>query len=140
MRSMREAKVTPTAADRFEAIVGGDRFSQFSQLADTTRERFLGRTIWNINAAGLGGVDVPDGATEEALAGGISQLGELGEPVAADDGFEPIGSSGGDLGFAHAAHLVLTAAQLLRLSYASATRLLADRRAALWPRRRRGVG
>src|SRR5450759_4268699 len=56
MRGMREAKVTPTAADRFEAIIGGDRFSQFSQLADTTRERFLGRTIWNINAVGLGGV------------------------------------------------------------------------------------
>src|SRR5450759_1028800 len=56
MRGMREAKVTPTAADRFEAIIGGDRFSQFSQLADTTRERFLGRTIWNINAAETGGV------------------------------------------------------------------------------------
>src|SRR5664280_1633914 len=56
MRSMREAKVTPTIADRFEAIIGGDRFSQFSQLADTTRERFLGRTIWNINAAETGGV------------------------------------------------------------------------------------
>jgi trehalose synthase len=56
MRSMREAKVTPTIADRFEAIIGGDRFSQFSQLADATRERFLGRTIWNINAAETGGV------------------------------------------------------------------------------------
>src|SRR5664280_277766 len=76
MRGMREVEVTPTAAGRFEAVIGGDRFSQFSQLADTTRERFLGRTIWNINAA--------------------------------DDGFEPAGSSGGDLDFAHAAHLVLT--------------------------------
>jgi len=56
MRSMREAKVTPTIADRFEAIIGGDRFSQFSQLADTTRERFLGRTIWNINSTETGGV------------------------------------------------------------------------------------
>ena len=56
MRGMREAKVTPTAADRFEAIIGGDRFSQFSQLADTTRERFLGRTIWNINSAETGAV------------------------------------------------------------------------------------
>src|SRR5664280_2190305 len=27
------------------------------------------------DAAGLGGVDVPDGATEEALAGGIGQQG-----------------------------------------------------------------
>src|SRR5450759_2537457 len=56
MRGMREVEVTPTAAGRFEAIIGGDRFSQFSQLADTTRERFLGRTIWNINAAETGGV------------------------------------------------------------------------------------
>jgi trehalose synthase len=55
MRSMREAKVTPTIADRFEAIIGGDRYSQFSQLADTTRERFLGRTIWNINSTETGG-------------------------------------------------------------------------------------
>src|SRR5665647_2023383 len=56
MRGMREVEVTPTAAGRFEAMIGGVRFSQFSQLADTTRERFLGRTIWNINAVGLGGV------------------------------------------------------------------------------------
>src|SRR5659263_513855 len=90
MRGMREVEVTPTAADRFEAIIGG--------------------------------VDVPDGATEEALAGGISQLGELGDPVAADDGFEPVGSSGGDLDFAHAAHLVLTAAQLLRLGHKAVRR------------------
>src|SRR5450759_4632395 len=56
MRGMREVKVTPTAAGRFEAIIDGDRFSQFSQLADATRARFLGRSIWNINAVGVGGV------------------------------------------------------------------------------------
>ena len=185
MRGMREVEVTPTAAGRFEAVIGGDRFTQFSQLADATRARFLGRSIWNINAVGLGGVaemlrglvatgmglgvdtrwlmidgdagffaitkrihncvrgwpgdggplgdaephagryqsaqhlgdaaetdgvDVPNAAAEEAIVGGIGQQGELGEAVAADDGFEPAGSSGGDLDFAHAAHLVLTAA------------------------------
>ena len=56
MRGMREVEVTPTAAGRFEAVIGGDRFTQFSQLADATRARFLGRSIWNINAVGLGGV------------------------------------------------------------------------------------
>src|SRR5674536_253193 len=110
MRGMREVEVTPTAAGRFEAVIGGDRFTQFSQLADATRARFLGRSIWNINAAETDGVDIPNAAAEKARAGGIGQLGELGEAVAADDGFEPAGSSGGDLDFAHAAHLVLTAA------------------------------
>jgi trehalose synthase len=55
MRVMREAKVTPTLADRFEAVIGTDRFAQFSTLADLTRERFLGRTIWNINSTETGG-------------------------------------------------------------------------------------
>src|SRR5664279_5286680 len=119
MRGMREVEVTPTAAGRFEAVIGGDRFTQFSLLADATHNRFLGRSIWNINAVSLGGVaetdgvDVPNAAAEEAIVGGIGQQGELGEAVAADDGFEPAGSSGGDLDFAHAAHLVLTAATLV---------------------------
>src|SRR5674536_268605 len=51
---MREVEVTPTAAGRFEAVIGGDRFTRFSQLADDTHDRFLGRSIWNINAVGLG--------------------------------------------------------------------------------------
>src|SRR5450756_1561631 len=56
MRGMREVEVTPTAAGRFEAVIGGDRFTQFSLLADATHNRFLGRTIWNISAQHLGGV------------------------------------------------------------------------------------
>lgn len=52
---MREAKVTPTPADRFEAVIGSDRFAKFTVLADLTRERFLGRTIWNINSTETGG-------------------------------------------------------------------------------------
>src|SRR5674536_361317 len=83
MRGMREVEVTPTAAGRFEAVIGGDRFAQFSQLADATRARFLGRSIWNINAAETDGVDIPNAAAEKARAGGIGQLGELGEAVAA---------------------------------------------------------
>src|SRR5674536_288363 len=53
---MREVEVTPTAAGRFEAVIGGDRFTRFSQLADDTHDRFLGRSIWNISAQHLGGV------------------------------------------------------------------------------------
>ncbi len=52
---MREVKVTPIVADRFEAIIGRDRFAEFTKLTDATRERLLGRTVWNVNSTETGG-------------------------------------------------------------------------------------
>lgn len=53
---MREAMVRPTPAGRLETVIGADRFARFAGLADAARDRFLGRTLWHINATETGGV------------------------------------------------------------------------------------
>src|SRR5664280_2792133 len=91
MRGMREVEVTPTAAGRFEAIIGGDRFTQFSQLADATRARFLGRSIWNINAVGLGGVaEMLRGLVATGMGLGVTKWTAVAWP-AADAVVDPLG-------------------------------------------------
>lgn len=52
---MREARVTPSVADRFGALIGRDRFAEFTRLTDATREQLLGRTVWNVNSTETGG-------------------------------------------------------------------------------------
>lgn len=52
---MREVKEIPIVADRFESVIGAGRFADFMGLADATRERLLGRTIWNVNSTETGG-------------------------------------------------------------------------------------
>lgn len=72
MHDMREAKVTPVAADRFEAVIGHDRFVEFTGLTDATREQLLGRTVWNVNSTETGG------GVAEMLRGLVSTAMGLG--------------------------------------------------------------
>lgn len=52
---MQEVQIFPQSIDRFLPLVGPETFAHDVELADITRRRFEGRTIWMVNSTARGG-------------------------------------------------------------------------------------
>jgi trehalose synthase len=52
---LHEVQIGALAIDRLAPVVGAERVHMLHAIADATRPRFAGRTIWNVNSTAVGG-------------------------------------------------------------------------------------